>query len=139
MKMADTQLLTADKAPEALAFLNSMNMPLGVKELDILLAKNPGLSQVALAEGKIVGIILASYDGIKGYLNKLVVHPDQRKGGIGQQLVSAATAALQQAGANEVLINCRPFLAHWYEKQGFVKDESVPYVRRFTEKSADCS
>jgi len=42
---------------------------------------------VAEKEGKVIGTVLASHDGRKGWINRLAVHPDARRQGLGTQLV----------------------------------------------------
>jgi predicted GNAT family N-acyltransferase len=79
--------------------------------------------------GYIVGLVLCSYDGLQGYLQQLVVAAELRGGGLGKQLISAALAALQVAGCLRVSINCHPYLAEWYEKQGFIKSASLNYCQ----------
>jgi len=59
------------------------------------LARNPGLSFVAQADGAVVGTILAGHDGRRGYLQHVAVHPDWQRQHIGTRLVDASLAALR--------------------------------------------
>jgi ribosomal protein S18 acetylase RimI-like enzyme len=49
--------------------------------------KNPGLSQVAHVEGRLVGCVFIGETGLRGMINHLAVAPDYRKCGVGRQLV----------------------------------------------------
>src|SRR6266581_1040401 len=49
---------------------------------------------VAEFEGHLVGSIMASFDGWRGHLYRLVVHPEHRRKRIARQLVLAAERAL---------------------------------------------
>jgi len=62
------------------------------------LARNPGLSFVAAVDGTLVGCVMASHDGRRGYLQHLLVLPAYRKQGIARALVAHTLAALDMVG-----------------------------------------
>jgi ribosomal protein S18 acetylase RimI-like enzyme len=62
------------------------------------LERNPGMSFLAQADGRIVGAILAGHDGRRGYIHHLAVHPDFRRHGLGRQLVGRCLEVLEKAG-----------------------------------------
>ena len=62
------------------------------------LERNPGMSFVAVADGRIVGTILCGHDGRRGFIHHLAVHQDYRRRGIASQLTQKSVAALQAAG-----------------------------------------
>lgn len=62
------------------------------------LARNPGLSFVALDSDQIVGAALCGHDGRRGYIHHLAVVKTHRKHGIGRSLVSRCVFALMQIG-----------------------------------------
>jgi len=106
----------------------------------LLLQKNPGLSQLAESDGKIIGTVLCSFDGLRGYLNKLVVSKEHRSGGVGRKLIMAAETRLRELNCPEMMIMCHPYLAKWYEGQGFSKVDSLVYRKEFktSGNSPDC-
>lgn len=53
---------------------------------------------VAEKKGKITGTVLATHDGRKGWINRLAVHPDARRQGLGTQLVKRAEEELEKRG-----------------------------------------
>ncbi len=59
------------------------------------LERNPGLSHVAVCDGKIVGTILCGHDGRRGYIHHLAVDERFKKKGIGKKLVYLATEQLK--------------------------------------------
>jgi ribosomal protein S18 acetylase RimI-like enzyme len=65
------------------------------------LDRNPGLSFVARAEGRLVGAVLCGTDGRRGYLHHLAVQPEFRRQGIGQELVERCLAGLKTQGINK--------------------------------------
>jgi ribosomal protein S18 acetylase RimI-like enzyme len=62
------------------------------------LARNPGLSYIALDGDQIVGAALCGHDGRRGYIHHLAVIKSHRKRGIGRSLVSRCVYALMQIG-----------------------------------------
>jgi ribosomal protein S18 acetylase RimI-like enzyme len=57
---------------------------------------------VADLEGQLVGSIMASFDGWRGHLYRLVVHPEHRRKRIARNLVLNAERALSSWGAKRV-------------------------------------
>jgi N-acetylglutamate synthase len=74
------------------------------ESIQTYLNRNPGMSFVALADGKVVGSILAGHDGRRGYIHHLAVHPSCRRHGLGRALVAQATCALLSAGIQKAHI-----------------------------------
>lgn len=62
------------------------------------LDRNPGLSLVAEADGRLVGALLCSHDGRRGYLHHLAVDDRCRRRGIGSALVREALSLLGREG-----------------------------------------
>jgi ribosomal protein S18 acetylase RimI-like enzyme len=49
---------------------------------------------------KLVGVVIGSYDGrMKGWINRLAVHPAYRRRGIAQKLIGKVEEALEKCGA----------------------------------------
>jgi ribosomal protein S18 acetylase RimI-like enzyme len=62
------------------------------------LARQAGMSFVAVAEGRIVGAVLCGTDGRRGYLHHLAVSPAWRGHGIGGVLAERCVEALAERG-----------------------------------------
>jgi len=70
-------------------------------------AVQPDLLLVAMGSGRVLGTIMAGYDGHRGWLYKLAVHPDARRRGIGERLVRAAEQRLAALGCTKVNLQVR--------------------------------
>ena len=74
------------------------------ENIEVFLARNPGLSRVAVGGNKIVGAVLCGHDGRRGYLHHLAVANTHRKLGLGRQLVEACLADLARQGISKCSI-----------------------------------
>jgi ribosomal protein S18 acetylase RimI-like enzyme len=70
-----------------------------MESLTQLIAHDPGALLLAEDGGRIVGSAIASWDGWRGSIYRLVVAPGYRRRGLGRQLLAAAEDRLQKAGA----------------------------------------
>jgi len=71
------------------------------------LAVQRDLFLVAVEGGRVLGTILAGYDGHRGWLYKLAVHPNARRCGIGTKLVRAAEKRLAAKGCTKLNLQVR--------------------------------
>lgn len=88
---------------------------------------------VAELDGQIVGSVLGTHDGRKGWINRLAVHPDHRRKGIARRLVEAVErrcldlgikifAALIEDG-NETSMKA-------FERLGYTKHDDIFYYSK---------
>jgi ribosomal protein S18 acetylase RimI-like enzyme len=101
------------------------NEPLSV--LDAKLAVDD-LIFVAESEDEIVGACMAGYDGHRGWLYAVAVNPNDRRGGLGKQLVTAAIEAMQELGCIKVNLQIRAdntAVAEFYKALGFSVEERM--------------
>ena len=75
-----------------------------LKSLVAYLRRNPGTSQVAIANDRVVGAVLAGHDGRRGFLYHLAVAADNRGKSIGRSLVKKSPSALKTRGVVRVLL-----------------------------------
>lgn len=124
----ETRLITLDDHPKLIAFwtenyfVNEMD---NLEHLKMFLERNPGLSFVTEDNGKIIGTILGSFDGRRGYMQKLVVDKNYRGQGIGKKLIDLTMKKLLDLGALYIPISCDSKNLPFYEKSGFKKTEQV--------------
>jgi len=96
------------------------------------LDKNPGLSVLAEEEGNIIGTVLGSFDGRRGYIQKLVVHKAYRRKGLGKQLIEEVTRRLHDAGALYIPLSVEAELVPLYERSGFKKTNQTPVSKSWS-------
>jgi ribosomal protein S18 acetylase RimI-like enzyme len=70
-----------------------------VAALDRLLGTTEAALFVAEVDGKVVGSVIAGWDGWRGHLYRLVIHVDRRRRGVATHLVAAAEQHLRERGA----------------------------------------
>jgi ribosomal protein S18 acetylase RimI-like enzyme len=91
-----------------------------------LLATDPGALLVAEREGRVVGALIASWDGWRGGMYRLAVAPEDRRRGVGRQLVSAGEARLRAFGARRIaapLDASEPGAVAFWRAVGYVAQE----------------
>jgi ribosomal protein S18 acetylase RimI-like enzyme len=72
------------------------------EDVERLLADSPGALIVAEDGGRVVGAVIAGWDGWRGNLYRLVVDPGHRRRGVGRLLVRAAEDHLAGRGGRRV-------------------------------------
>ena len=90
--------------------------------IDKKLAMADDLLFVAVIEGRVVGSILAGYDGHRGWLYSVAVDAAQQKKGLGSALVRHAEAALTQRGCMKINLQIRggnEAVTAFYESLGY--------------------
>jgi len=74
------------------------------EEVAEYLKRNPGLSRVAEADGKMVGAVMCGHDGRRGWIYHLAVAPEYRGRGVGKMLLDDCVRGLQRAGLKRAII-----------------------------------
>ncbi len=67
-----------------------------------LIERDPKALIVAESENRIVGSVIAAWDGWRGSVYRLAVAPDHRRAGLGRRLMSEAEERLAEAGARRL-------------------------------------
>lgn len=96
---------TADDIERVLAFWRDTAEPTSTdspEALDHLLRHDPGALIVAVADGHMVGSVIAGWDGWRGAIYRLAVGPEHRRRGLGQSLLRAAEERLTGLGGRRM-------------------------------------
>jgi ribosomal protein S18 acetylase RimI-like enzyme len=97
------------------------------------LAMQPELFFVGVLDGRVVGSVLAGYDGHRGWMYSLAVAEALRGKGYGRALVAHAENALAALGCpklNLQIMADKPELQAFYAKLGYRMDEVVSLGKR---------
>ncbi|MCS0499174.1 GNAT family acetyltransferase [Protaetiibacter mangrovi] len=84
-------------------------------------------------DGRIVGSVMAGYEGHRGWMNYLASAPDARGAGIGRALVAHVEAALLALGCPKVNLQVRADNAHavaFYRHLGYRVDDTIDLGKR---------
>jgi ribosomal protein S18 acetylase RimI-like enzyme len=96
---------TADDIAEVLAFWREAAEATSTDTTEVLTSlvrRDPGALMVAEADGRIVGTVIAGWDGWRGSIYRLAVGAAQRRSGLGQALLRAAEDRLTELGAQRL-------------------------------------
>ena len=96
------------------------------------LAVQRDLFLVAVENGSVLGTILAGYDGHRGWLYKLAVHPNARRCGIGEKLVRAAEKRLAAMGCTKANLQVRDTnheAARFWARMGYAQEPRISMGR----------
>ncbi len=97
------------------------------------LAFQPDWFFVCLYGDKVVGTILAGYDGVRGWVQKVAADPDHQRLGIATLLMRTAEDALRQAGCPKLNLqthsNNTAAIA-FYKQAGFATEDRVSMSKK---------
>jgi ribosomal protein S18 acetylase RimI-like enzyme len=95
--------------------------------------QNRSIYLVAEMGGKIVGSVLATHDGRKGWINRIAVIPEHRMKGIAAKLVEEAENRIYKLGIK--IVAC--LVEDWntssmevFEKLGYTKHDDIIYFTK---------
>ena len=97
------------------------------------LAIQPELFLLALAEGEVVGSVMAGYDGHRGWLYAVAVLKSYRRAGVGAGLVREAEKRLQALGCTKINLQVRSTNAGvigFYSRLGYGTEDRVSMGKR---------
>ncbi|SAL30432.1 acetyltransferase [Caballeronia udeis] len=96
--------------------------------IERLLARNPGLSVVAVNNGELVGCALASHDGRRGFLQHVVVAQDLRGQGLARAMIGRCLERLREHHLGmvhlDVVVDNETAMAFW-QKAGWHRVDTL--------------
>lgn len=107
------------------------------EDIDLKVDFQPDLFLVACEANEVVGTVMAGYDGHRGWINYLAVHPERRRDGLGRRLMDEAETALRALGCPKINLQVRATNADvvaFYEQIGFHREETLSMGKRLDGK-----
>lgn len=91
---------------------------------DVKTAKTVGAdhSLVAVADGRIVGLLDVTVDGDAATIDTVAVHPDHRRIGVAGRLLREAVRRVSRCRSLDAWTREDPAACGWYERNGFTED-----------------
>ena len=103
------------------------------KDIERKLAHSPSLFLVALEDDQLIGSVMVGYDGHRGWINYLAVHPSRQGQSVGRALMEAAEERLRALGCPKINLQVRPGndgARAFYEAIGYEQQELIDFGRR---------
>ena len=109
-------------------------IPSATDDVDgVRLAIESGVVLVAEEAGVVVGSLIAAFDGWRGNLYRLAVHPDHRRNGLATRLVEAGEQRLRDAGCRRItalVVTEEDHATAFWRSAGYDFDERIArYVK----------
>ena len=85
------------------------------------------------ADGRIIASIMVGYDGHRGWINYLAVHPAHQRRGHARQLMQRAERALSELGCPKLNLQVRAgneAVLAFYESLGYADDRTLRLGKR---------
>lgn len=93
----------------------------------------PDLLLVAIAEDRLVGTVMAGYEGHRGWINYLAVAPEQRRRGIAKKMMASVEKKLRALGCPKINLQVRrtnTTVINFYQAIGFREDDVISLGKR---------
>jgi ribosomal protein S18 acetylase RimI-like enzyme len=97
------------------------------------MAANPDFFLGALEDNRLVGVIVTTSDGRKGWINRLAVDPDFRRMGVAEKLILGAENVLQKHGIRmfcALIDDDNEGSKKLFKKCGYEEHRDIVYFRK---------
>ena len=98
------------------------------ESLRIFMVRNPSTCLLLRDNGRLVGTVMGGFDGRRGYIYHLAVHPNYRDRGYGKALLERVTKELKALGAPKIHLfafSDNQVAAGFYPSQGWEKRRDI--------------
>jgi ribosomal protein S18 acetylase RimI-like enzyme len=88
---------------------------------------------VGVSEGAVIATVMAGYEGHRGWISYLAVHPNRQRRGYGRAIMAEAERLLRAAGCPKINLQVRTSNAaviEFYRNLGFVFDDVLSLGKR---------
>jgi ribosomal protein S18 acetylase RimI-like enzyme len=105
------------------------------RDIRLKLQVQPDLFFVAMDEGCLVGTAMAGFDGHRGWVYYVAVHPNHRRKGIGSALMKRVERGLSEMGCPKLNLQIRATNAEvqaFYESLGYQVEDRISMAKRLS-------
>ena len=84
-------------------------------------------------DGNLVATVMGGYDGHRGWINYLAIHPDYRRRGYGRQIMEAVEQRIDQKGCPKINLQVRAGndeAVTFYQRLGYSDDNVIGLGKR---------
>jgi len=106
------------------------------KDIARKLKVQPELFLVGMLDSLLIATVMGGYDGHRGWINYLAVHPDFQGQGYAQQVMENVESELRKRGCPKINLQIRSGNARvmaFYQKMGFTDDKALSMGKRLEE------
>ena len=106
------------------------------KDIARKLKVQPELFLVGMLDSLLIATVMGGYDGHRGWINYLAVHPDFQGQGYAQQVMENVESELRKRGCPKINLQIRSGNARvmaFYQKLGFKDDQALSMGKRLEE------
>jgi len=103
------------------------------KDIARKLQVQPELFLVGILGNSLIATVMGGYEGHRGWINYLAVHPDFHGKGYGQGIMNSVETVLREMGCPKINLQIRrgnDQIAFFYQKLGFTNDHVVSMGKR---------
>jgi ribosomal protein S18 acetylase RimI-like enzyme len=103
------------------------------RDIQRKLKTQPEMFLVASSNGQIIATVMAGYDGHRGWIYYLAVHPEYRRNGLGKRMLAEAESRLRAAGCPKINLQVRSTntkVIAFYKRCGFKEDPVMSLSKR---------
>ena len=108
--------------------------------IDKKIATADGLFFVAVHQEEVVGTVMAGYDGHRGWIYSMAVHPGHRKKGIASLLLSHAERRLASLGCVKInlqILKGNADVQRFYRVNGYALEDRISMGKQIDENLFD--
>jgi len=105
------------------------------RDIDAKVDQDPEGLLVLVERDRVIGSVMAGYDGHRGWVNYLAVDPDRRSRGFAEKLMTAAETHLSAQGCQKVNLQIRTAnsgVVGFYRRLGYELDDVVSMGRHLS-------
>ena len=106
------------------------------KDIARKLKVQPELFLVGMLDSLLITTVMGGYDGHRGWINYLAVHPDFQGQGYAQQVMENVESEFRKRGCPKINLQIRSGNARvmaFYQKLGFTDDQALSMGKRLEE------